>query len=51
MLIDSVKVIYTMSQELPVITTREELKKDSARLEGNFNFSGVEKNRGRLKKR
>ena len=33
MLIDSVKVIYTMSQELPVITTREELKKNASRKE------------------
>ena len=33
MLIDSWKVIYTMSQELPFITTREELKKDTARKE------------------
>ena len=33
MLIDSGKVIYTLSQETPVITTREELKKDTAREE------------------
>ena len=31
MLIDSGKVIYTWSQEPPVITTREELKKDAGR--------------------
>ena len=31
MLIDSGKVIYTLSQETPVITTREELKKNAAR--------------------
>ena len=33
MLIDSVKVIYTWSQEPPVITTREELKKNASRKE------------------
>ena len=33
MLVDSGKVIYTCSQEPPVITTREELKKDAAREE------------------
>ena len=33
MLIDSGKVIYTWSQEPPVITTREELKKDTAKEE------------------
>ena len=33
MFIDSGKVIYTLSQETPVITTREELKKDAAREE------------------
>ena len=33
MLIDSRKVIYTQSKEPPVITTREELNKDSAREE------------------
>jgi hypothetical protein len=33
MLIDSGKVIYTWSQEPPVITTREELKKIAARKE------------------
>ena len=35
MLIDSGKVIYTQSQEPPVITTREELKKNAARKEFN----------------
>ena len=29
MLIDSGKVVYTLSQEKPVITTREELKKNT----------------------
>ena len=33
MLIDSGKFIYTQSKEPPVITKREELKKDSAREE------------------
>ena len=33
MFIDSRKVIYTWSQEKPVITTREELKKNAARKE------------------
>ena len=33
MLIDSEKVIYTWSQEPPVITPREELKKNAAREE------------------
>ena len=31
MLIDSGKVIYTWSQEPPVVTTREVLKKDTGR--------------------
>ena len=33
MLIDSGKVIYTLSQETPVITSREELKRNAARKE------------------
>ncbi len=33
MLIDSGKVIYSWSQEPPVIKTREELKKNAARKE------------------
>ena len=33
MLIDSGKVIYTWSQEPPVITTKEEFKKNAAREE------------------
>ena len=33
MLIDSWKVIYALSQEKPVITTREKLKKNAARKE------------------
>ena len=33
MLIDSGKVIYTWSQEPPVIKTREELKKNAAKKE------------------
>ena len=33
MLIDSGKVIYTWSQKPPVITNREELKKNAAREE------------------
>ena len=33
MLIDSGKDIYTWGQEKPVITTREELKKNAARKE------------------
>ena len=33
MLIDSGKVIYTWCQELPVITSRVELKKDDSREE------------------
>ena len=33
MLVDSGKVIYTLSQEPPVITTIEELKKDANREE------------------
>ena len=33
MLIDSGKVIYTWCQELPVITSRVELKKDAGREE------------------
>ena len=33
MLVDSVKVIYTLSQEPPIMTTREELEKDAAREE------------------
>ena len=33
MLIDSRKVIYTQSQKPPVITTKEELKKNAARKE------------------
>ena len=33
MLVDSGKVIYTCSQEPPVITTREELKKNAGREE------------------
>ena len=33
MLIESGKVIYTLSQETPVITTREELKRNAARKE------------------
>ena len=33
MLIDSGKVIYTLSQEPPVITTREELKRNATRKE------------------
>ena len=33
MLIDSGKVVYKLSQETPVITTREELKKYAAREE------------------
>ena len=52
MFIDSGKVIYTWSKEPPVITTREELKKDAAREEWKkFNCSGLEKNRGRLDKK
>ena len=33
MLIDSGKVIYTLSQETPVIITREELKRNADRKE------------------
>ena len=52
MFIDSGKVIYTWSKEPPVITTREELKKDAAREEWKkINCSRLEKNRGRLDKK
>ena len=52
MLIDSEKVIYTWSQEPPVITTREELKKNAARKEfKNLITPSLEKNRGRLDKK
>ena len=52
MLIDSGKVIYTLSQEPPVITTREELKKNEARKEfKNLVTPRLEKNLGRLDKK
>ena len=52
MFIDSGKVTSTWGKEPPLMTTREELKKDAAREEWNkINCSGLEKNRGGFKKK
>ena len=51
MFIDSGKVTSRWSKEPPFMTTREELKKDTARKNGKINCSGLEKNLGRLDKK